>query len=204
MSITKFSNAIINNNAYKIKILICQDYINKLVKNSLYDDIITPLLITIFAKNISIAKLLIKLCKEREIYLDINKCSVNGLSPLYLAAQNGDVEFVKLLLKNGADANLCRIIDKTLKISPLIAACFKGYIDIAKLLIQSGADMNYQLCNGRTALMYSIVILKSQPIAKILIQHGADINIKDNYDQTALTLALKGNYLDIAKLLTSP
>jgi ankyrin repeat protein len=62
--------------------------------------------------------------------------------------------------------------------------------------------MNYQLYNGRTALMYSVLIPKSQPIAEILIQRGADINIKDTDGETVLTLALKGNYS--LKIISKP
>jgi len=36
----------------------------------------------------------------------VNTCAEDGASPLFLAAQEGHVDCVKLLIQNGADANL--------------------------------------------------------------------------------------------------
>jgi len=36
----------------------------------------------------------------------VNTCAEDGASPLFLAAQEGHIDCVKLLLDNGADANL--------------------------------------------------------------------------------------------------
>jgi ankyrin repeat protein len=36
----------------------------------------------------------------------LDRCAADGASPLFLAAQEGHIECVQLLLDNGADANL--------------------------------------------------------------------------------------------------
>lgn len=241
MSFSEFVDAIVNNEENEIEKLICQDYINKVdiefeyidesndpsIANVYGNDKYTPIILSIFLKNISVAKLLFTLCKKKNINLHINKYSDKGVTPLYFAVQNNYYKFVKLFIQNNAnvnllnenrtsplvtactegyikivqlliqsnaDVNLCSSIDGQLRISPLIAACFKGHIDIVKLLIENGANINYQLYNGRTALMYSVLIPKCQLVAEILIQYGADINIKDNDGETVLSLLLKKKF----------
>lgn len=77
------------------------------------------------------------------------------ISPLQTACIYGDYETVKLLIKNGADANN---IDKYIGTPPLILAAQGGADDkiaIIKYLIKNGANKNIKDRSGKTALDYA-------------------------------------------------
>jgi ankyrin repeat protein len=90
------------------------------------------------------------------IQLGRHYLTYNGATPLYIAAHNGDAEFMRLLAQHGADAN----IKNALNITPLIVASgldnwegetpgpFTGVseaerIEAVKLAIELGNDVNY-------------------------------------------------------------
>jgi uncharacterized protein len=90
------------------------------------------------------------------IQLGRHYLTYNGATPFYIAAHNGDVEYMRLLAQHGADAN----IKNALNISPLIVASgldhwegetpgpFTGVseaerIEAIKLTIDLGNDVNY-------------------------------------------------------------
>ncbi|GJM32259.1 MAG: hypothetical protein DHS20C18_12600 [Saprospiraceae bacterium] len=64
------------------------------------------------------------------------------------AAREGHLDMVRLLLDNGADANLYLGELYT----PLMAAASEGHLEIVKLLIERGARAKLSLPNGTTAL----------------------------------------------------
>ncbi len=75
-------------------------------------------------------------------------------------------------------------------------------------LIDNGADVNYQDPNGYTPLMeaakYSRYSSGSQDplkVIQLLITNGAEINARNRHKETALTMAIKNGWVDIAELL---
>lgn len=68
----------------------------------------------------------------------INKEGLFGRTPLAIAIGNGNLEVIKILLKNGAHPNLaCGIIQER---TPLEFAATKGDLNILRILLNYGAD----------------------------------------------------------------
>jgi ankyrin repeat protein len=60
------------------------------------------------------------------------------VSPLYLAANEGHVEMVDLLLAKGSDVDAKSSHGR----SPLVAAASRGHLDAAKVLLSKGAKVD--------------------------------------------------------------
>ena len=68
---------------------------------------------------------------------------------IVMAASDGYLEVVKLLLEAGADVNLGRDEDD---IKALHAAAAQGHLECAKVLIQAGADLDSRNYANSSAL----------------------------------------------------
>jgi ankyrin repeat protein len=106
-----------------------------------------------------------------------------GLTPLHLAAREGQVEAVKALLEAGADVNQQTVGDKS---TPILIATINGHFDLARLLLDKGADANAAQHNGVTPLYAA---LNCQWAAKAL------------YPQPRAYEQQKNSYLDLMAAL---
>ena len=61
-----------------------------------------------------------------------------------LAANNGHIEVVKLLLENGADVTIATESG----ITPLNSASGGGHVEVVKLLLEKGADLTIAIEEG--------------------------------------------------------
>lgn len=132
--------------------------------------------------------------------VDVNETDEYGYTGLHMAAENGHLEIVNLLLANGAGIN--KLIFESL-LTPLHLALSKGKFDIAKKLIESGADLNLVSAIGicGTALHYAIV-KENLDLVKLLIKKKADVNIvEENSGYSPLYLAVSLNQLETMKVL---
>ena len=102
---------------------------------------------------------------------------------LHFAAQDGDVEEVKRLLKDGYQPNEFDDLGKT----PLHYAAERGHLEVLKALIASGADVNAhdERVIGNTPLR-EVAGNCSYEVAKILVDAGADPTIPGWMQITAL------------------
>lgn len=102
-----------------------------------------------------------------------NKYGSDQDSLLHLAADNGDSETVRYLIKKDIDTNLRNISYHT----PLHLAAGKGHMDVIKILIMEGkANPNIFDARSSTPLHYAINN-KQFDAVKLLFELGADINI---------------------------
>lgn len=132
--------------------------------NKAASDGFTPLYIACKFKKIELAKLLIENEAKVNIYVpndfkftplhwvsdpnlakmliakgaDVNAKSIEDITPLHWACEEGHREMAKLLITNGADINKVDIHGFT----PLHAACDEGHFKVAKLLIENKANIN--------------------------------------------------------------
>ena len=88
-----------------------------------------------------------------------------------------DIEFIKILLQNGANVNDVETGDRrkgnSTRFTPLIAASKAGKLDFVELLLKNGAEINYQNEYGQSALSECIMVEKYK-MAHFLLLKGAD------------------------------
>jgi len=97
------------------------------------------------------------------------------------------------LLNNGSSININWKNEINEQRTPLHVACEKGNIALLELLCLHGADVNVQTTSGFTPLHYFVE--KNQSYGCIaLILKGSDWTIKNIKEQSAMDIALSGNY----------
>ena len=118
------------------------------------------------------------------------------------AAAQGDHQWVKQLLKEGAED----IFPDKIGWFPLHYAAKYGHLDVVRLLLEAGRDVNAPAAKqlGRTALQAASQDGR-EDVVKLLISHGADVNAPAAEDggRTALQAASQGGHEDVVKLLIS-
>ncbi len=124
--------------------------------------------------------------------------SLNGATPLLLAASAGNVEAVRALVAGGADP----LLTTDEKTAPLHVAAGIGpplgrhytekmkseSLEIVKLLMELGADANAAGEHGWTAL-HGAAYMGIDPVVQFLVEKGAKMDVFDEYGQTALSIA---------------
>jgi len=176
--------------------------------------------------NVEITKLFI----ESGEILDIDTPTNQGFSALHLTSVYGDLESMKILIKNGANVNkLNEIIAYG---APLHLVAHFGHLNLFKYLIsETKVDINLPTSTGATPLMFAIsgqkfdlveALLKEKAevnaqmndgcsalhlatanikIVEILIEHGADINMRSDIHKTPMIQAAGLGHLDVVQYL---
>ena len=98
-----------------------------------------------------------------------------GVPLICVAARNGKLNTLKLLLKAGAQVNL---IAEDRGSSALLDSAIERNKEMVKILIEAKADLNVQSKDGQTALVV-VVGAGDDEISEMLIKAGADPDIKD-------------------------
>lgn len=127
---------------------------------------------------------------------------------LRVAARNGQVEMIKILIANNANINACGVLGKT----PLMHAVIGNHKNVVDLLLQANANVNLNLTNcsshdkklglalGDTPLEVAIK-LGHIDIVQSLLAHHLNINDVAGSGYNALQLAAKFGQAEIVKLL---
>ncbi len=112
---------------------------------------------------------------------------------LYLATAFGNKKTVELLLKHGADPNLCNELSVDVHDTALVKAVMSRNADITELLLKNGADANVAAKPNGIELYALTAALKmnNASLVRLLIEHGANIdNTGFNVPTVALTTDL--------------
>ncbi|XP_063705994.1 ankyrin repeat and KH domain-containing protein mask-like isoform X2 [Culicoides brevitarsis] len=113
------------------------------------------------------------------------------------ASMDGHVEVARLLLDSGAQVNMPTDSFE----SPLTLAACGGHVDLAMLLIERGANIEEVNDEGYTPLMEAAREGHEEMVA-LLLSQGANINAQtEETQETALTLACCGGFLEVTDYL---
>lgn len=141
-------------------------------------------------------------------YLDSRNIMLN--SAISIAALNGSLNFIKLLISYNVDVN-CQNEDYY---TPLHYSCENTNYEISKLLLEKGADVNRESSFGYTPLHAAVFHGAGPEFLKLLYDNGVEIDkatnniwitingVKHESMDTALHMAgYSGNYEAAASLL---
>jgi len=146
----------------------------------------------------------------------------DGITPLMLAAKNGDTGIITQLLSKKAPINaqdkegqtalayavragqtdaVRTLLGAGASLSladsrqwtPLTYAIANGHPKIVQMLIDRGADVNLKDRDGRTPLMIAALYGRQPEVVRALMAHRADAGTKDRQGRTALQLAQERN-----------
>ncbi|RHY23759.1 hypothetical protein DYB25_006582 [Aphanomyces astaci] len=137
----------------------------------------------------------------------LNEPNNRGHTPLFYAADCGNLPLVKWMVSNGADIDTDYSGKATtsrgdniggkredndrrydLAFTPLQVACVKGHQDIVDFLVECNADLGGSAVHGVTALHFACH-QNQKGIAKVLLDAGADMHAPDGGGASPMDLA---------------
>ena len=128
----------------------------------------------------------------------INAFSVDGWTPLHLAAYFGHTKIAEMLISRGASVNACS--RNSPGNTPLHAALAGNHKLVVGLLLGHGADVNAADVAGWRPLHLAAANNNIDAV-NTLIAQGADVNAPNGEAQTALSLAQEKNHREAAAIL---
>lgn len=127
---------------------------------------------------------------------------VDGVTGVHVAAEEGHLECVNLLIEAGADVTVLDEEDRT----PLLLAVKGNYGEVASALVKAGADPNtpYVDDEGESHnLLMDSIIVENADFALLLIEHGADLYYKDDHQVTTLLQASHRGIANVTEALVN-
>ena len=159
---------------------------------------LTPLAVACGHGYYEIVELLLQPKEKRISGADPNILRNDGNSALFIAAANGRIECVELLLKNGAIMDWKGISTGA---TAFFVACQNGHYQVAKLLLKYKANINEPRHADNTRPIMVAVYKKHYKIVKLLIENDAHItHMNDNKWSVFHCAAINGN-IELFKLL---
>ncbi|MBU1043580.1 MAG: ankyrin repeat domain-containing protein [Candidatus Omnitrophica bacterium] len=132
---------------------------------------------------------------------DVNATNQFFLTPLHMAAINGNEEITRMLLEQGAMVD-GKIHSAYCPLTPLMQCCYQsGNPGVVRLLVNYRANVNaINPSNQFTPLIYAAAYGHLEAV-KILLEANADINARDNKGKTATDYAQQYKRTEVLALL---
>ena len=143
---------------------------------------------------------------ERNIALETKTKDGDQITtPLIIAAFNGNMDSVKILLEYKADIEARGTVkfdgEDFEGSTPLWAAAIPGHLDVVKLLIERGADVDGRNVKNSTPLR-AAAYHGRLGIVNCLIENGADVNAHNNFPHhTPLMVACYNGHMNVVTYL---
>ena len=119
-----------------------------------------------------------------------------GQTPLWWAANQGNMALARLLISQGADVNTPDHHGGT----PLTQAAGSGHLEMVRYLVERGADIHAQIYDGRKA--FNLAITNGhKSVVEYLFSRGNGPNETGSSGHTPLMIAAENNFYDLAQLL---
>ena len=130
---------------------------------------------------------------------EINAYSKSGVPTVIYAAQTGNPDFFKKLLKEGLDVRLNRLSDY--RSTALMESAAVNDTTIGALLLKNGINVNAVDTFGDPAINWA-AYYGHTAFARLLLQHGASMDISSKHG-SALDVAMKQWQDDLVEFLIS-
>jgi ankyrin repeat protein len=126
-----------------------------------------------------------------------------GYTPLDVAAREGHVAVIRMLLDAGADVNATDTPEHAFPEgwAPLHLAVLAGKVGAAKLLLDKGADVNATDRHEKLTPLHYAAWAGDTELVKVLLESKADRGAKDEQGRTPLVLATERKHTAVVKLL---
>ena len=125
-------------------------------------------------------------------------------TPIIIAARNGNLESVKMLLRYKADIEsrgTVKVDDQVIEgCTPLWAAAATGHLDVVKLLIAQNADVDGRTLTNSTPLRAAAYDGRLD-IVSCLVENEADVNARNNFENTPLMVACYNGHMIVVNYL---
>ena len=125
-------------------------------------------------------------------------------TPLIIAARDGKLDFVKVLLRYEANIEARGTIKIDGEViegcTALWIAAAKGHFDVVRLLIEQNAEVDGRTSSNSTPLR-ATAFDGHLDIVRCLVENGADVNARTNFNSTPLMLTCYKGHLDVASYL---
>jgi|GEM_PF-2372430 len=120
---------------------------------------------------------------------DVDAVHNIGVTPLYIASQNGHLAVVELLLKKGADPEFKFPVND---MTPLCNAAYNGKAAVVQMLLDYGADIEAKI--GSATVLHLAAQRGQREVVKLLLENGASLEspaIVPTKEQSMLEILLQ-------------
>ena len=125
-------------------------------------------------------------------------------TPLIIAARDGKLDFVKVLLRYEANIEARGTIKIDGKViegcTALWIAAAKGHFDVVRLLIEQNAEVDSRTSTNSTPLR-AAAFIGHLDIVRCLVENGADVNARNNFNSTPLMITCYKGHPNVASYL---